>query len=163
MWGKSWQSVLSRQDASTADCPNKDGPCCLEQWPTSQAKGHCEVSGQTPMSHPICFRFSFFSLWYIFLCLPMLFSFCFCGQHYFWLWFCFARVIAALRSHVLQVIKWVIGRFLHSFMQPYFTSHQTAFTQLYCSIKGVVSRSYSLVKLCKYNLFLLFILNSEQE
>ena len=23
--------VLSRQDASTADCPNKDGPCCLGQ------------------------------------------------------------------------------------------------------------------------------------
>ena len=25
------QVLLSRQDASTVDCPNKDGPCCLGQ------------------------------------------------------------------------------------------------------------------------------------
>ena len=24
-------NLLSRQEASTADCPNKDGPCCLRQ------------------------------------------------------------------------------------------------------------------------------------
>ena len=73
--------MLSRHIASTADRPNKDGPCCLGQWqqqakpeatahqqdqtisswgltggevkdhhpgevqwPTSQAKGHCEVT-----------------------------------------------------------------------------------------------------------------------
>ena len=26
-----FMEVLSRQDASTADSPNKDSPCCLEQ------------------------------------------------------------------------------------------------------------------------------------
>ena len=35
-------SVLSRQKASTADRPNKDGPCCLGQWQqTGKAWGHC--------------------------------------------------------------------------------------------------------------------------
>ena len=47
MW---WWWLLSRQVASTADHPNKDGPCCLGQWPTRQAKGRCKV---THMASPV--------------------------------------------------------------------------------------------------------------
>ena len=42
--------MLSRQEASTADRPNKDGPCCLRQWLTRQAKGRCKA---TRMASPV--------------------------------------------------------------------------------------------------------------